>query len=199
MPRRKMTQWFKDSRASKIKITRARKNGDWAILQSATSVLQRANKQRFSLSKNGRRVQVLETYEDIDDIKDNGRYLVCPPLVARNAGDLQISLDERGFSAVVLCREPKTQLGLCPVVTLGDNTTVRSQIKEPTNPIKPTVGWFDSGIDELGQIIVEKTNTFATNDRKLDYLLGHLRAVPAYDGLYVAIITTCDALIETSG
>ena len=73
MPRRKMTQWFKDSRASKIKITRARKNGDWAILQSATSVLQHANKQRFSLSKNGRRVQVLETYEDIDEIKDNVR------------------------------------------------------------------------------------------------------------------------------
>ena len=193
-----MTQWFKSSRASKIKIAKARKGGDWTTLQSAACALQIANKQRFSLSKNGRRVQIIETYEDIENIKDDGRYLLCPPLVAKNAGDLQTSLDETGFSTIILCREPKTQLGLCPIVTLGDNTTVRSQIKEPTNPDKPTASWFDSGVDELGRVIVEKTETLTTNDRKLDYLLGHLCAVPAYDGLYVAIGTICDALIETN-
>jgi hypothetical protein len=198
MPRRKMTPWFKDSRTSKIKIIRARKNENWPELQSAVRSLQLANKQRFSLSKNGRRVRVLETYDDIDEIEDGGRYLVCPPLVARNATDLQTSLDEMGFSTIVLCREPKTKMGLCPIVTLGDNTTVRSQIKEPRNPNKPTVGWFDSGTNELGRTVVEKIDTFATDDRKLDYLLGHLCAVPAYDGLYLAIITICDALIESN-
>jgi hypothetical protein len=193
-----MTPWFKNIRASKIKIAKARKSGDWVALQSATKALRLANKERFSISKNGRRVCVLDGYEDIDEIKDDGRYLVRPPLVARNASDLQTSLDERGFSTVVLCREPKTQQGLCPLVTLGDNTTVRSQIKEPMNPDKPTVSWFDAGTDELGRVIVEKTDTFTTNDRKLDYLLGHLCAVPAYDGLYGAIITICDTLIASS-
>ena len=198
MPKRKMTRWFKDSRASKTKITKARKGGEWASLQSAIGALQLENKQRFLLSKNGRRVQILESHEDVDEIKDDGRYLVRPPLVARNAADLQTSLDEKGFSTVVLCREPKTQLGLCPIVTLGDNTTVRSQIKEPANPDKPTTGWFDTAIDELGRTIIGKTGTIATNDRKLDYLLGHLSAVPTNDELYTAIIAVCGALIETN-
>ena len=194
MPRRKMTQWFKDSRASKIKVTNARKGERWDALTSAIGELRLANKERFSLTKNGRRVQVLETYEDIDGVADDGRYLIRPPLVAKNASDLQVSLDERGFSTIVLCREPKTQLGLCPVVTLGDNTTVRSQIKEPENPNGPSVGWFDGATDELGRTVVEKAGALATNGRKLDYLLGHLSAVPTYDDLYVAILVVCKAL-----
>jgi len=63
---------------------------------------------------------------------------------------------------------------------------------------KPTAKWFDFAVDELGRAVVEKVDTLATYDRKLDYLLGHLGAVPACDGLYCAILEICDALIEAS-
>jgi hypothetical protein len=195
MPRRKMTQWFKDSRASKIKIEKARKNKDWAGIKSATVALHNANKTRVALTKNGRRVQILETHEDVDLVVDDGKYLMRPPLVGRHAADLQALLDREGVSCIVLCREPKTQLGFCPIVILGDTTTVRSQVGEPINPNKPTVKWFDSATDELGRTVLDKKDTFATNDRKLDYLLGHLSAVPVCDGLYFAIVEICDALL----
>ena len=198
MPRRKLTQWFKDSRSSKIKIAHARKNKLWKKLKASVLLLQRANKERVLDSKNGRGVQVLESLEEINLVRADGRYLVQPPLVGRNAADLQSSLDGRGYSTVILCREPKTQLGFCPIVTLGETTTVRSQVEEPADPYKPTAKWFDFAVDELGRAVVEKVDTLATYDRKLDYLLGHLGAVPACDGLYCAILEICDALIEAS-
>lgn len=193
-----MTQWFKDSRASKIKIVKARKNNDWAMLKSAIVLLQNANKVRVALTKNGKRVQILETHEDVDLVVNDGKYLMRPPLVGRNAADLQTALDQKGVSCIVLCREPKTQLGFCPIVTLGDTTTVRSQVGEPTNPNKPTVKWFDFATEELGRTVLDKKDTFATNDRKLDYLLGHLSAVPACGGLYFAIVEICDALLDAN-
>lgn len=196
MPRRKLTQWYKESRSSKTKIAQARKDARWEKLKAAVLLLQHANKERVLDSKNGRRVQVLETHEEINVVEENGRYLVQPPLVGKDAIDLQQSLDERGYSTVVLCREPKTRLGFCPIVTLGETTTVRSQVEEPADPSKPTAKWFDFAVDELGRTVVEKVDSLATYDRKLDYLLGHLGAIPACSGLYIAILEICDALIE---
>ncbi|MDP6693011.1 MAG: hypothetical protein QF444_01685 [Phycisphaerales bacterium] len=198
MPRRKMTQWFKDSRLSKTKIVSARKCKNWKQLKQAIIVLQRAQKERVSSSKNGRRIQVLEEHEACDAISEDGRYLLRPPLVGRDAANLQESLDKRGFSTVVLCREPKTHFDLCPIVTLGETTTVRTQIEEPANPDKPTAGWFDFAVSELGRTVVDKVDTLATNDRKLDYLLGHLTAISSYDGLYDAIIVICDTLNDSN-
>jgi hypothetical protein len=198
MPRRKLTQWFKDSRSSKTKIFQSRKSNHWGDLKSAILLLQQANKERMLGIKNGRRVEILRSHEDVNVIKEDGRYLIQPPLVGRDGVNLQSSLDERGYTAVVLCREPKTQLGLCPVVTLGDTTTVRVLVEESPRPERPTAKWFDFAINELGRTVVEKVDTLATFDRKLDYLLGHLGAIPAYDGLYVAIIEICDALMDTN-
>ena len=73
MPRRKLTQWFKDSRSSKIKITHARKNKLWGKLKASVLLLQRANKERVLDSKNSRRVQVLESLEEINLVREIGR------------------------------------------------------------------------------------------------------------------------------
>ena len=91
-----------------------------------------------------------------------------------------------------------TQIGLCPVVTLGATTIVRTHVDEPSNPNKPTAEWFDSAVDELGRTVVSRLDTLETTDRKIDYLLGHLGAVPACGRLYDVIITICDTLDEAS-
>ena len=87
MPRRKLTQWYKESRSSKTKIAQARKDARWEKLKAAVLLLQHANKERVLDSKNGRRVQVLETHEEINVVEENGRYLVQPPLVGKDAID----------------------------------------------------------------------------------------------------------------
>ena len=194
MPRRILTQWFKDSRASKIKIHQSRVGNNWKQLVKAVELLKKSQKERVSCSKNGRRVQVIDSHEAYEAISEGGRYLVRPPLVGRDAATLQESLDEKGLAAVVLCREPVTQLGLCPVVTLGATTIVRACVEEPSNPNKPTAEWFDSAVDELGRTVVDKADTLETLDRKLDYLIGHLGAVPCCERLYDVIITICDTL-----
>ena len=75
-------------------------------------------------------------------------------------------------------------------------TAVRSQVEEPKNIDAPTAEWFDFAVGELGRTVVERVDTLATNDRKLDYLIGHLNAVPSCDKLYCVIVDICNALIE---
>ena len=191
-----MTQWFKDSRASKNKICQTRNSKRWDQLKLAVEVLRKAQKDRVKSSKNGRRVQIIDDHQACERVSKDGRILVRPPLVGRDAANLQESLDKRGYSTVILCREPRTQVGLCPIVTLGATTTVRSQVEEPKNIDAPTAEWFDFAVGELGRTVVERVDTLATNDRKLDYLIGHLNAVPSCDKLYCAIVDICNALIE---
>jgi hypothetical protein len=115
-------------------------------------------------------------------------------LVARDAALLDSALKVRGLSAIVACREPKTSLGLCPIVALGSGVTVRIQVEEPKNPQKPTCEWFDRALHELGQHVLEQLDQTAVKQRQLDYLLAHLPAIQLHKPAYYAAIKLCNTL-----
>jgi hypothetical protein len=191
MPRKKVDPWFKKEIASVGLIEQSRSSENWSALAGALKDLCAARQSMHEAAKNGKRVQIIDSIESSDEIHENGRYLVRPPLVGRDAGIIGNALRANGISAIVVCREPSTSLGYCPIVALGSGVMVRVQIEEPANPEKPTCSWFDHAIDELGNHILSKINPESKLVRQLDYLLVHIPAAPTHSGLYKTAIEFC--------
>jgi hypothetical protein len=197
-PRKKLEPWFKEERAAIVKIDGARSSMQWEKLGAALQDLCVARQSCAKAAHNGLKVQVIESMECADSIRSGGRFLVRPPLVGRDAALIENALKKRGYSVSVLCREPKTKLGLCPIVSLGSGVTVRTQVDEPKDPEKPTCAWFDEVVQEFGNYVVDKIDKETTNQRQLDYLLVHLSAVPAHGEAYRVAISLCGALANDS-
>jgi len=197
-PRKKQDPWFKAQKAAIVRVDAARADMQWDKLAAALRDLYNARQSCAKAARNGKKVQVVESVECADSICSGGRYLVRPPLVGRDASLIEHALKSRGYSAIVLCREPKTKLGLCPIVSLGSGVTVRTQVGEPANPEKPTCNWFDGVVQEFGDYVVDKIDENATSQRQLDYLLAHLSAIPAHSNAYRVAIKLCGALSNDS-
>jgi uncharacterized coiled-coil protein SlyX len=198
MPRKKIELWFKAESDAIAAIAVGRASQNWEILATEIERLLEARTQRANAAHNGKKVQLVRSTEEAEAMKGGGRYLVQPPLVARDAALLDNALKSSGVSSVVACREPVTSLGMCPIVALGSGVTVRIQVKEPDNAQKPTCAWFDAAIEELGNHVIEQLNATATEQRQLDYLLAHLSAIPTHVATYRAAIERCNTLAHQS-
>ncbi len=194
MPRKKTDPWFKNETVSVGRVEQSRSSENWIALSGALGDLCAARQSMYEAAKNGKRVQIIDSIELGDEIVEGGRYLVQPPLVGRDAGILANTLHRDGVSAIILCREPSTSLGFCPIVALGSGVVVRVQIEEPANPQKPTCAWFDYALEELGDHILRKLDLENSKKRQLDYLLGHIPAAPTHSGLYKAAAGICSTL-----
>ncbi|MDP6601081.1 MAG: hypothetical protein QGH76_02150, partial [Phycisphaerales bacterium] len=93
--------------------------------------------------------------------------------------------------AVVLCREPSTQLGLIPVVAIGPLGAVRTRVKPPKDPSRPTATWFRDALRSLGEVAVEKLNPAHPASRRLEPMLGLLDTLPEDEGLHRLAIDLC--------
>ena len=194
--RKKNNQMFKDEKKAVIAIEQSRGSKDFSALAVALETLRCSRVSQSSAAKNGKHVQVIESMEQADEIKEGGRYLVRPPLVARDAALIVHGLKSKGLAVLVVCREPNTQLGLCPVVSLGSGITLRIQIDAPKNEDKPTCAWFDHALDELGSHVIEGIKEEDSEIRQLDYLLAHLPSVSAHGPVYQEAIRRSQAIVE---
>ena len=194
MPRKKNDPWFKAEASALVSLDAARASENWVLLASLLRALCAARKERVNASHNGNRVKIIQSTEDAQCALESGRYLIQPPLVARDAALFEHAMRAKNISAVVACREPATSLGLCPVVALGSGVTPRVQIEEPKNPTKPSCAWFDHALEELGDHVLEQMNRDATTLRQLDYLLAHLSATPTHFSLYKFAMDLCKTL-----
>ncbi len=187
---------FTNEKKSISAVDQARSAQDWKTLSKAIHDLSDSRQALAKLAKNGRRVQVIESIEDADSIKEAGRFLVRPPLVGRDASLIHHALKEKGVASLIVCREPTTKLGLCPIVALGSGVTVRVQVDEPKNNDKPTCAWFDHAIDELGAHVVEEAEKQEGGERRLDFLLAHLPAIATYKPAYLLAVACCKAIMD---
>ena len=192
--RKNSTQWFGAEKKFFEDIDSARATQEWSTLASILQDLVKIKHKQLKLARNGKRVRLIDCMELVEHIKEGGRFLVKPPLVGRDASIIENIFSSSGIPSIVICREPKTKSGRCPVVSLGSGVTVRIQVDEPGNPDKPTCEWFDKVVDELGNQIVDKIDGSSSNQRQLDYLLAHLSAVPMHVRTYKEAINLCKAL-----
>ena len=167
----------------------------WLSLSNAINQLSEIRESLKSFAKNGR-VRIIDTNEAMNTVEGSGRYLLRPPLVGRDASLLHNSLKERGFASLVVCREPKTKLGLCPVVSLGSGVTVRVQVEEPSNKDQPTCAWFDYALGELGQHVLDMTDKQDGLERQLDYLIAHFPSISSYKVAYQKAALICGLIQE---
>ena len=121
-----------------------------------------------------------------------GRYLVQPPLVGADARRLIQFTRERRVPAAVVCREPRTRAGLIPIVAIAPGTTIRDQIEPPNNEAKPTVAWFKSALEAIGEAALETIDPSEEVTRRVDRIIGCLDAIPDNEPLHVKLAETCE-------
>ena len=181
---------FEAERVAEKAVAAARTHADWAAMIDAVDLLQAARTQRRDPSLVKGAVRILDEPGEEDDVLEPGRWLIQPPLVGAVARRLRLNSLAKDIPVLVLCREPTTQLGLIPLVAIAPGTTVRVQVKPPSNERKPTAAWFKSGMAALGDAALDRIDGGLELERRIDALLGALDAVPDHDGI-------CDLLVET--
>ncbi|MHC5004657.1 MAG: hypothetical protein ACYTJ0_16205 [Planctomycetota bacterium] len=136
-------------------------------------------------------VTILDEAIDEDLGTEPGCYLIQPPLVGADARRLRASGLETGTPVAVVCREPITRLGLCPIVAICPGTTVRTQIDPPEDLESPDIEWFVEALQQLGDWAISTVDSDMEPVKRVDALIERLGAVPEHEGLHEALIAAC--------
>lgn len=182
--------WFEAERLAAKALDMARAEGDFHLMARIVLPLLEARRQRMQIALDSKKVVILDAPPPADMELKPVCYLVQPPLVGADARRLRLLALEREVPALVLCREPKTQLGLCPIVAIGQ-VTIRARIDAPKNWDKPTPAWFAEAGEQLGDAAIESIDPTADSARQVDALLERLDALPDHEKLHQALEETC--------
>lgn len=167
--------------------------GDYAQMAQLSEVLREARRGKLdaAVSAAGDHVEVIETVLDEEPEVKPGISLVQPPLVGADARRLRLIALSKEIPALIMCREPTTQLGLCPVVLVGRGCTVRVKVTPPSNPDKPDAQWLLSALEALGEAAAEMVNPDAVPTRRVEHLLTLVETVPEAMELYDVLAAAC--------
>jgi hypothetical protein len=182
--------WFEAERLCVKALDMARSEGDFNLMARIALPLQEARRQRMQTAFDSRKLVIVDATLPDERSLEPVCYLVQPPLVGADARRLRLLALEREVPAMFLCREPKTQLGLCPVVAIGQ-VTVRTRIDPPRKWEKPELAWFIDGCEQLGDAAIETLDRGADIAKQVDALLERLDAVPDHEKLHQALAATC--------
>ena len=183
-------QWFEAERIAARALDMARGEGDFNLMARIVLPLQEARRQRMQIVHDSRKVITLQV--GLLEEREPGTYcyLVQAPNVGADARRLRLLALEREIPALFLCREPKTQLGLCPIVAIGQ-VTIRTRIDPPRTWDKPTLAWYIDACEQLGDAAIETLDRGAELSKQVDALLERLDTVPDHEKLHQVLAETC--------
>ncbi len=184
------SQWFEAERLAHRAVELARAQEDFGLLARVCLPLQESRRQRIQEATGNRKLNVLQSDITEDMPLKPGCYLVQPPAVGADARRLRLAALRREVPVAVLCREPRSQLGLCPVVAIGQ-VTIRTRIDPPKDWDKPDHKWFLGAMEQLGDAASEMLDTGLELDRQIDFLLAALDAVPDHEKLHQVLASVC--------
>jgi hypothetical protein len=184
------SQWFEAERLAHRAVELARAQEDFGLLARVCLPLQESRRQRIQEATGNRKLNVLQSDITEDMPLKPGCYLVQPPAVGADARRLRLAALRREVPVAVLCREPRSQLGLCPVVAIGQ-VTIRTRIDPPKDWDKPDHKWFLGAMEQLGDAAIEMLDTGLELDRQIDFLLAALDAVPDHEKLHQVLASVC--------
>lgn len=184
------SQWFEAERMALRSLEISRRDDDFDTMARIVLPLQECRRLRFQAAMDAKKLRILES--DITDemALSPGCYLVQPPTVGADARRLRLAALRREVPVAVICREPRTQLGQCPIVAIGQ-VTVRVRIEPPKNWEKPDLRWFLSATESLGNGAIDMLDTGLELDRQIDFLLDALDAVPDHEKLHQLLESKC--------
>ncbi|UCD73863.1 MAG: hypothetical protein JSV91_08690 [Phycisphaerales bacterium] len=192
------TAYFEAERMANKALGMARQEGDFDRMARIIMPLLEARRQRLQQALEVKGIVILDG-EVTEDMKiDPGCYLVQPPLVGADARRFRLSALHREIPVAVVCREPLTQLGLCPIVTIAPAGSIRAKIEPPKNPKRPDRAWFVMAMEELGNFAIDSIDPELAPDRRVDAVLSHLDGIPEHEGLHRYLEQACRAAQEAS-
>jgi hypothetical protein len=182
--------WFEAERLALRGLEMARTARDFGLMARIVLPLQEARRQRLQQAFDVGSLRIVDESFGEDVRVDPGCYLVQPPLVGADARRLRLAALEQEVPAAILCREPQTKLKLCPLVAIGQ-VTIRTKIDPPKRWDHPTLEWFASAMEALGDAAIETLEVDGDPIRLVDALLARLDAMPDHEKLHQALAEAC--------
>lgn len=184
-------QFFEAERLAAKALILARHDAVFSKMATSLEPLCRARAKRLEQALKAKSVSIIdEAFPDDVKIKP-GCYLVQPPLVGADARRFRLIALENEIPVAVICREPMTQLKLCPIVALCGNVVVRTKIDPPDDLDKPDVPWLKDALEELGDWAVQSADATIAIHRLVDELMARLDAIPEHVALHKALREVC--------
>jgi hypothetical protein len=192
-------EYFKAERKALQAITAARAASDFERMGRITLPLQEARRQRFQIALETREVCIVDEPVAEDTRVKTGCYLVQPPSVGADARRMRFAGLQQETPVAIVCREPLTQLRLCPIVAVSPGVTVRTKVDPPADPENPDLAWFAMAMDELGHWAIDTLDPELQPFKRVDALLEKLEAEPEHEGLHQALIEACRIAEQVEG
>jgi hypothetical protein len=186
------SQWFEGERLAMRALELARAQEDFATMARVVLPLQESRRQRIQEALGAKKLTILETGAEIteDMPLKPGCYLVQPPAVGADARRLRLAALKHEVPIAVMCREPRSRMGMCPVVAIG-LVTVRTRIDPPKSWEKPDFKWFVGAMEQLGDAAASMLDTGIELDRQIDFVLSALDSVPDHEKLHQLLGSLC--------
>ncbi|MSR41565.1 MAG: hypothetical protein EXS10_06655 [Phycisphaerales bacterium] len=183
-------QWFEAERLALKALELARVARAFDEMARIILPLQETRRQRMQVAAALGKVTIVKESVAEDTKISAGCYLVQPPAVGADARRLRLALLERDAPSLVLCREPKTSMGLCPIVSIGQ-VTIRTRIDPPKNWDKPSFSWYLAALEQLGDAAIASIDRGIEPVRQVDALLQCLDSHPDHEKLHQALADAC--------
>ncbi|MEE8155026.1 MAG: hypothetical protein V3T53_08765 [Phycisphaerales bacterium] len=184
-------RYFEAERMAGEALLMARQERDYQRMAAIIRPLQKARQGRLALAVDIGGVTILNAPFTEGDEIEPGNYLVRPPMVGVDARRFRLAALALEVPVAVVCHEPITQLGLCPLVALSGNVVVRTKIDPPADPDHPDLPWLLDAMQALGDWAIESMDTQLAPERFIDELLSRMDAIPEHDGLHERLEEAC--------
>ncbi len=186
----KSARWFESERLAQRALELSHQVGDFGRMSRIIMPLQESRRQRMQMAMESTQVKWIEGEIGEDHRVGPGLHMMQPPLVGADARRVRLTAMRREVPALVLCREPTTQLGKVPIVAIG-LMTIRARIDAPEKPAKPTKKWFLQALEQLGDAAIEMIDTGMDAVRQVDVAVSLLDSLPDHEGLHTTLVQLC--------
>ncbi len=191
-------KYFETERLAAEAMLMARQECDFTRMAKIVQPLQVARLGRLQLAVDVGTVTIpAEPFTEDDEIEP-GCYVVKPPMVGVDARRFRLAALERQVPVAVVCHEPITDLGLCPLVALSGTVVVRTKVDPPADPDQPDLDWILDAIEALGDWAIQSMDTQRPPERFLDELLSRIDAIPEHLGLHECLEAACRTADEAA-
>ena len=187
-------EWFEAERLLDRALTMSHGRRDFSDMVEILEALAhaRAGRRRLALASRAAVRIIDDAVTDTMEL-ERGRYLVQPPLVGADARRLRLLALSREIPVIVACREPRTQLGMIPIVAIGPVGAVRTRVQPPAKEDRPSAGWMRDALLELGAAAVASVDPGHAAERRLEQVIGLIDTLPEDDSLHQLGIELCHA------
>ncbi|MFG0328540.1 MAG: hypothetical protein ACF8PN_01465 [Phycisphaerales bacterium] len=188
-------RYFECERLANQALHQAWDAGDYDSMARITMPLQEARRQR--------RLNAIDAGHIVLYDEDNpppgaeaeykpGVYIVTPPFVAADARVIAETSFESDAPTFSFACEPRTQLGLTPVVVVGP-IVLRARIKPAR---QPDSAWCLGVIDALTEVALDTLDPTRPLPRQVDEVMDRLDALPESELLHQKLVEIAHAALH---